>query len=221
MRALTPCLDARPAALTMESSWPGPRPASGGELAAEPGVGPPYVGNDEVPPRVVPDAGGAAGNDRGASPANSGNRAGVPTAIARECAPTCAPPHTLGNSGLEISPTGASAEALGRRSPQEPPGPPPMRLDAAAAPAAAPSMILQAQQDVYVSRAADVDAAFRRRELGAAAAAGVGTGGCVNERSAMAEAMAASLAESNSLYDGDGGGRPDRSCPPGASGRAR
>ena len=96
-----------------------------------------------------------------------------------------------------------------------------MRLDAAAAPAAAPSMILQAQQDVYVSRAADVDAAFRRRELGAATAAGVGTGGCVNERSAMAEAMAASLAESNSQYDGAGGGRPDRSCPPGASRRAK
>ena len=48
----------------MESSWPGPRPASGGELAAEPGVGPPSVGNDEVSPRVGPDAGGAAGNDR-------------------------------------------------------------------------------------------------------------------------------------------------------------
>ena len=141
----TPCLDARLAALTMEPSWPGPRPASGGDLAAEPGVGSPYVGNDEVPPRVVPDAGGAAGNDRVAWAANSGNPAGVPTAIARECAPTCAPPHTLGNSGLEISPTGASAEALGRRSPQEPPGPPPVRLDAAAASAAAPSMILQAQ----------------------------------------------------------------------------
>ena len=147
----TPCLDARLAALTMEPSWPGPRPASGGDLAAEPGVGSPYVGNDEVPPRVVPDAGGAAGNDRVAWAANSGNPAGVPTAIARECAPTCAPPHTLGNSGLEISPTGASAEALGRRGPQEPPGPPPMRVDAAAA--AAPSMIQQAQQDVYVAQA--------------------------------------------------------------------
>ena len=86
----------------MEPSWPGPRPASGGELAAEPGVGPPSVGNDEVPPRVGPDAGGAAGNDRVAWAANSGNPAGVPTAIARECAPTCAPPHALGNSGLEI-----------------------------------------------------------------------------------------------------------------------
>ena len=55
--------------MTIESSWPGPRPASGGELAAEPGVGPPYVGNDEVRPRVGP----AATTTNGAPPRRGGH----------------------------------------------------------------------------------------------------------------------------------------------------